>query len=197
MTQYRFKLIQILLEAAIPLLGLYVWEWSLYFILLFYLLDLLADHLFLHIKGIKVRKEQNSDSKKHVIPGSLSIGLLLIIGVMAHLTMLSIHSDIVFSDELMAFLMLEEMGIQQGYILLPLVFYAAYQQYKLEFLMPRRYRTMNSDQLWRPALRSYLLIIAFSGLALGISFLFHLSESVYVWGIVGVSSIYKFLLLKP
>ena len=50
------KYIQILGDAVIPLLGFFVWNWNIYFILLFYLLDLLVKEVVIHFKSNRIVK---------------------------------------------------------------------------------------------------------------------------------------------
>ena len=54
MTANKVKLIQTLGELLIPLLGYFFWNWSFYFIALFYFLDLLASTCILPLKINKI-----------------------------------------------------------------------------------------------------------------------------------------------
>jgi hypothetical protein len=196
MTAQRFKVIQVLLEATIPILGIFLWEWSLYFIILFYILDLFADHVFLHVKSKRVVKENSSAGKGWSRYG-IGAGVLLFLSLLlAHFTVLNTHPGIDFLIEIKNFWTYEELGIQQGYVLLPMLFFAAYQQYKMEFLLPARYRSMDMQTIWLPALRSFYLLFAFTSLAFGLSFWVNWSDTVYVLAIVMISSLYKLLELK-
>jgi hypothetical protein len=196
MTVQRFKVIQVLLEATIPILGIFLWEWSLYFIILFYILDLFADHVFLHVKSKRVVKE-NSSAGKGWLRYGIGAGVLLFLSLLlAHFTVLNTHPGIDFLIEIKNFWTYEELGIQQGYVLLPMLFFAAYQQYKMEFLLPARYRSMDMQTIWLPALRSFYLLFAFTSLAFGLSFWVNWSDIVYVLAIVIISSLYKLLELK-
>ena len=59
------KIIQVAADAAIPLMGFFLWDWSLYFILLFYLLDLLASEIIAHLSARKIR-EYNGQKKREL-----------------------------------------------------------------------------------------------------------------------------------
>src|SRR5690554_8069219 len=50
----RLRLINAISEAIIPLLGIFFFEWGIYFILLFYFIDLVATEVFLYIKVNKI-----------------------------------------------------------------------------------------------------------------------------------------------
>jgi hypothetical protein len=196
MTAQRFKVIQVLLEATIPILGIFLWDWSLYFIILFYMLDLFADHVFLHVKSKRVIKENKTAGKGWLSYG-IGAGVLLSLSLLlAHFTVLNTHPGIDFLMELKNFWTYEELGVQQGYVLLPMLFFAAYQQYKMEFLLPARYRSMEIQTIWLPALRSFYLLFAFTSLAFGLSFWVNWSDTVYVLAIVTISSAYKLFELK-
>jgi hypothetical protein len=196
MTAQRFKVIQVLLEATIPILGIFLWDWSLYFIILFYMLDLFADHVFLHVKSKRVIKENKTAGKGWLSYG-IGAGVLLSLSLLlAHFTVLNTHPGIDFLMELKNFWTYEELGVQQGYVLLPMLFFAAYQQYKMEFLLPARYRSMEIQTIWLPTLRSFYLLFAFTSLAFGLSFWVNWSDTVYVLAIVTISSAYKLLELK-
>ena len=50
----RVKYVQLFTEALIPLLGFFMWDWGLYFILLFYFIDITTDEVFSHLKSKKI-----------------------------------------------------------------------------------------------------------------------------------------------
>ena len=62
--------------------------------------------------------------------------------------------------ELQLFWEYEELGIQQGYILLPLIAYAAYAQYRMSFLMPGKAKKVLMDTVWRQHFIALFLILA-------------------------------------
>ena len=191
MTAQRFKVIQILLEAAIPLMGLYLWGWDLFFIVLFYVLDLIADHTFLHVKSKKILDEQRSGKDVWFRYSVLSVLVLAAVLLLALVTIQNLHPEMNLLAQAEIFWTYEELGLQQGYILLPLVFFAAYQQYKMEFLFTGKFRTIQQEAIWKPVMNAYLLILAFCGLAFGLSFWVVWLDAVYVLAIVVLSSLFK------
>jgi len=193
MTRERLKIIQIVLEAAIPLMGFFFWHWTLYFILLFYLLDLIADHVFKQLAGFRITKEGTDNAIAGIRTGTLGFLLLLTIIFLVHLGMYAIDPQINFIKEIVAFWNYEDMGMKQGYFLLPLVLMASYQQYKMEFLMPARYKTYTHSQNWKLSFKAYLICIAGAGLVIALSSFIKFEEIVYVISIVAVTSLFAFL----
>ena len=183
--------IQLVGDAVIPLAGAFFFDWSLYFILLFYCIDLLALEVILHLKSKKT-VEFRGINKKEWSKRGLKSGLLLLLTLaLIHLAVFFIESGIDFNQQLYDFIMYEEMGIAQGFILVPLIAFSAYQLYKMNFLMPARFRTISMDEIWKPHFNSLLIMIAFSGLTIGVSQFIVFPELVYVLAIVIVSSGYQ------
>ncbi len=189
----RMRYIQLGLEASIPLLGFFFWDWSLYFILLFYFIDLFAAEVIMHLKSRKIvdYSSTNEGRKKWVMRGAFSLSLLLLGVFIIHLSMLYIQEGIVFSDEVIAFWNYEDMGIKQGYLFVPLVLLLSYQQYRMEFLMPARYRKLSIVEVWRPHIQALVIIAGFAIFCLGVSFFFVFPEIVFVLGIVVFTVTYK------
>lgn len=184
--------IQLISDAIIPLAGALFFDWSLYFILIFYCLDLLALEVILHLKSKKTVEFRGINKKKWLNYGLKSGTLFLLVLLLIHLGVFFIHPGIDFQKELIDFMAYEEMGIQQGYILVPLIAFSAYQLYRMSFLMPARFRTIAMGEIWNPHLISLLIIIGFSGVVIGLSQFMVFHELVYILGIVGISSAYQF-----
>jgi len=72
------KYLLLVSDALIPLLGLFVWNWSLYFILLFYLLDLLAREVLTHVKTKGIYKAQGLQKKQKWVRNGLLSGILFL-----------------------------------------------------------------------------------------------------------------------
>jgi len=184
MTPKKLKYIQILFEGLIPLLGYFLWDWSLYFILLFYLMDLIVDEVFANLKSKHIIKAQSLPVKKGILNGVVGFTLLIVIILGIHLTMPSIQSNIVFIDEIILFWTYEELGIQQGLLLVPLVVFGAYQKYKLEFLQIEKYKTINFSQFWKQRHFAFILVIISSVSVFVLEQFIHLHELIYVLAIV-------------
>lgn len=181
----RILYIQILLEAALPILGFFMWNWSLYFILLFYLFDLLANELTVQLKAFQINKYHGGRSRIDWLKNAIvSLAILGISVLFIHIGMRLEHPEIDFIKEAIAFWTYEELGIQQGYLFLPLVFYMAYQEYKMLFLMPARYRTVSMKELWKSHNYNRVLLLLGSVLGCVILYVTPLPEIAVVLSII-------------
>lgn len=186
------KYIQLVGDALIPLAGLFLWDWGLYFIILFYLLDMLASEVITHLKSLKSIEYYGKGQKERLSYGIQSVVLLAISIVSIHTTLYFIQPGIDFKIEVIAFWTYEELGVQQGYILAPIVAFGAYQQYKMTFLRQKKFRLLEHVDIWKSHLKAFLLIIASCGIALGLSQMVEFSEMIYVLIIVATTSAYQF-----
>lgn len=190
----RMRYIQLALEAAIPVLGFFVWNWSLYFILLFYFLDLFASEIVMHLKARQVVLHQGKTQQKAWLSGAvMSSALLVFVILAAHAAVYHMHPEINFVHEIAAFWNYEEMGIPQGYMLAPLLLLMSFQQFRFEFMMPARYRTTTMKALWKPHYRALLLVALGALFAVGLSMVPGIPEVVYVSSIVAGASAYSLL----
>jgi hypothetical protein len=159
--QVQPKYFLILSDALIPLLGVFFWDWGLYFILLFYIIDLLAREALMHLKTHRIYLAQGlKNREKWFVKGVISLALFLLSITVIHLAVWWTNPSISFGKEIVNFWTYKELGIQQGYLLFPLVAYAAYAQYKMTFLMTGKARKVLMDSLWKQHFVALLLIIA-------------------------------------
>ncbi len=186
------KYLQLITDAIIPLLGYFFWHWNLYFIVLFYLLDYLAYEVFSHVKARKVSslKQDNSTWLKL---GIVSIVLFVLNSVLVQITMKSLVPTIDFTKEIIAFWNYKDMGIEQGYFLLPLIVIAGYQRYKMEFLMTGMFQKITIRQIFTKDIQAQLIALGFIALTFGLSYFIVFPEIVYVLGIVLFTGIYQLL----
>lgn len=186
------KYLQLITDAIIPLLGYFFWHWNLYFIVLFYLLDYLAYEVFSHVKARKVSslKQENSTWLKL---GIVSIVLFVLNSVLVQITMKSLVPTIDFTKEIIAFWNYKDMGIEQGYFLLPLIVIAGYQRYKMEFLMTGMFQKITIRQIFLKDIQAQLIAFGFIALTFGLSYFIVFPEIVYVLGIVLFTGIYQLL----
>ncbi|GAB5417133.1 MAG: hypothetical protein Crog4KO_19990 [Crocinitomicaceae bacterium] len=191
------KYILIFSDAFIPLLGLFVWNWSLYFILLFYLLDLLAREVLTHFKTREIYRVQGLKNTKKWQQKGIFSGVLFLISVVAiHIAVWCMQPEINFLKELQLFWEYEELGVQQGYILVPLIIYAAYAQFRMSFLMPGKARHVLMDSLWKQHFIALSLILAGALLAGGIGFFVAIPDIISVCTIVVCAAAYSLYLEK-
>lgn len=182
--------IQAIGEAVIPLLGYFFFDWNLYFILLFYFIDLFATEVFLNLKVKKIvefNRGQNINKKPLLLSAISFILILFLIGV-SHVAIYFILPGIDFYDEFILFMNYEELGvpIPQWMLLFPLVFFGNYQQYKMFFLMPARYRTKKIEDVFSSRLKALVIGSAGAFFAIILAYFFSLPAILYLLGIVVV-----------
>ena len=187
------KIFQLIGDAVIPLLGFFWWNWSLYFIVLFYLLDYLSNEVILNLKSKKITTFQEINSKSWIQKASLSFLLFLLGIILVHLSMKMLHPQIDFYKEFIEFLSYKDMGIAQGYFLIPLIVLVGFQRYKMEFLMPVRFKTLTIPTLWASHFKMQFTLIGCVAFTIGFQSLMALPETVYIIGIVVVTSVYQLL----
>lgn len=181
--------IQAIGELVIPLLGYFVFEWDLFFIGLYYVLDLIATEVFLQFKYSKVaayaKSQGDVEGLLRIRFGSILLSLLIITLFFIFNRWHYVQIDLVaaFSD----FLNYEEAGIPipQGYILLPLVFLGNYQQFQLTFIKPQRFKVLSIAIIRVNRWRALLFIVGFLGCFSGISLLFYVPDWLVLFSFVG------------
>lgn len=178
-------------EALIPVLGFFLWDWGLYFILLFYFIDILAQEVIMHLKSKKIIGAQNNaNSSSWLKSGALSAFVVLAMISLIHVAMFYIDPSIDFMKQIEAFWTYKEMGVQQGYLLLPLVGFMAYVQFRTDFLMVKMEESVVLEVIWKKHLKALLTIIGCVGITIGLSQIVVFPEVVYVLCIVGGIAVY-------
>lgn len=190
----RLRLIYAVAEAVIPLMGLLFFNWGLYFILLFYFIDLLASEVFSYIKVQKIIQFQRINFPFKLKYGRLALNSFLVVSVIliTHLAVYFIVPNIRFGEEFIAFLKYEEKGfpIPQGYILLPLVIIGNLQQYKMMFVKNNLYKRTSWKQLIFNRRKALFAALLGGVICIPIAYLVPIPESIYVFAIITV----KFLI---
>ena len=170
MTPTRLKVFQAIGEAVIPLLGFFYFDWSLYFILLFYFIDLIATEVFTYIKVNKIITFQRIGYSFKQRYGKLVFNTMLVVLllILSHLFIYFQQSGIHFREAFIQFLAYEEPGfpVAQGYILLPLVIFGNYQQYNSMFVKSNAYRIFSWKKLILSRRRA--LFVSLGGAILGL-----------------------------
>lgn len=189
------KYIQAAADAAIPLMGFFLWEWSLYFILLFYLLDLFASEIIAHLSARKIRA-YNGQKKLDVKQSMISLVLFVVTLFVVHVFVAAAVPGIDFKKEAIAFWSYEDMGIAQGYVLIPLILFVAIQRYRMEFLMRGKFRILQASNFWQQHFRMYFILIGGVGLSLGLALLVAIPELAFVLAAVVFTTTYT-IYFKP
>ena len=198
------KFIQLFGDAFIPILGFFLWNWSLYFIILFYFLDLLTKIVLLHIKAKKIidfNSKTNiefskSDQLKSFKSGVISFVYFVFVIFIVQISMPFIYDDFNTMKELNHFFMYKDMGIEQGYVLIPLIAFMGYTQYKMEFLKQGLFARIKIQELWRPHIQSMVVLVSLCSIGFILVQFVRLPESFFVLSIVLLSSSYQYYLIK-
>jgi len=189
--------LKIFADLLIPILGFLWWNWSIYFILLFLLLDLAVSEVLVHLKTKKIKSYSEKVVLKQWVKFGVYSFLLFIMSTVAiHIGMKQIHFDINFTDEIYNFLSYKEMGVAQGIVLIPLVVFMGYSQYKTEFLIPQVFRGISFEKLWKNYFIVHFSLFGFILLMGLLAAVTNFNEWVYL-GIMLLSILtYKLLLLR-
>ena len=131
MNKRNTLLIQILGELAIPLMGFFLWNWSLYFILLFYIIE----NLFATYFQVETFRKFQALIQKKSIPLNVKqvfifLGYWLLEVIFIHVFLFLTNPSIQFGKEIIDFFMYEDMGIPQGFLLIPLLYFASTMKMK-------------------------------------------------------------------
>ncbi|MBX2950593.1 MAG: hypothetical protein KF704_15030 [Crocinitomicaceae bacterium] len=193
--QERQLYIQIFSNLLIPVLGFWLWGWSLYFIVLFYILDILSSEVVVYLKSKKIREAGKKETVKSPVNTYKIISGLFLVATIAfiQLGIMLIHPEIRLQDEIRSFLTYKEMGIQQGFLLIPLVVLMAFSSYKIEFLVPKVYLREEQRSLWKFHLKERFLLITFCAILTFIATGFQFQEWVILTVILAVTSGYTYL----
>jgi hypothetical protein len=181
--------LRLLLNLIIPVLGFWVWNWSLYFILLFYMIDLLSNEVVLHLKIRKIKSIQQQ--KQLQIPtkiyGAISGLFFLLIISQINLGIVLLYPDFDFKQEIW------ELGISQGFVLLPLIGMMTYSTYKMDFLVPKMYLRQEEKNTWKNHLKEHFLLLAFCVVLTLFSVAYQFSESISMIVILVITTGYNYL----
>jgi hypothetical protein len=186
MTLKQSAIFQTVLEAALPLAGYFYWHWDTSFILLFYLLDWI---LFLAINSVKAKKRFAYSGlvteKKHALR-TLLLGSAFLFATcfIVILNMQLLQPSFHFTDRVIAFLMYEDIGIAQGYVLLPLLLLNGISVYKQQFIRPELYKYLTMGQLINESSKQGLLLLACAGLFFGVSLFMQLPEEILLFSTI-------------
>jgi hypothetical protein len=144
----HIRIIQILAELLIPILGYFFWSWSFYFISLFFILDYCVQ------LGVVIAKDRKIRYYNSIQELPVNNYLLLMLSYVLIIVLLLILNYLIvptlsFKNETYQFLMYKELGIPQGVILLPLIIFGGIQEYKMNFVRNGAFRTKNFDLFWK------------------------------------------------
>jgi hypothetical protein len=193
MTPKKAVRVQTLIEGLIPVLGYFYWNWDASFILLFYLIDWV---LFWVLSLLKARKRiqfsENIPEKRLAIKQLSSAFLCILSTSLAVFYLLpNMHTPFSWTERIGAFLSYSDMGIQQGFILIPLMVLSGYLVYKQQFLVPQLFRKYPANYFTRESIRQGLVISIVFGLVLLLSYFVQLPDEVLLFGTVSGVIVYR------
>ena len=187
--------IQLIGDLLIPILGFLFWDWGLYFILLFILFDTITFEFFQHVKSYRIIHENKLSPRNWIIWGGVSFicfsVFLIILHFAIHFTIPSIN----FLTELWLFWSYEDVGIQQGYLLLPILLFSGYTNYKQTFLLTNQMKTLTLNQLWLPNMKQHVIRIGASVFWLCLASLVTLPITFWVLLVLLSTAAYRWMLL--
>lgn len=187
----QIKLIQIIAELAIPLLGYFYWKWNIFFIFLFLFLDLVANTVLLHFKQQKIKEHQNE--RTTILPYYLMY-LVGLSGVFygALLCCQKIIPDFDFYKQVHTFFFLKDMGISQGYLLVPLIVLTGIMQYKAEFKNTKKYVSTKLSRLLNLHLLGILLPLVGAFFIFGLLQFMQIPQLILICVLLGGCATYSY-----
>lgn len=114
-------------DIGIPIFGFFFWNWSIYFICLYFILDQFSREISGLIRMNSIRERVRLAPQMYFVHISSFVLCLLAVHYYVH----SLHSDIIFLKEINDFFWFEDMGIAQGFILIPIVLFSERMRYKM------------------------------------------------------------------
>jgi len=170
--------VQLIGELVIPLLGYFLWDWSLLFILLFYLIENLFFSYFRietvrEVKKTVWKKEQPRELKIF----SKSLTLWTIEFVLVHLFIAVIYPNQSFIKEWVDFFMYQDLGIPQGIILLPLIYISSRMKMKQDVMLNiRNLKSVEELNHMTVSFKHSWISIGIWGILIGINFFIPIHE---------------------
>lgn len=188
---------QTAVELLIPVLGYFSWHWNLNFILLYYFIDLLLV-LGLSIAKANKRIAYAGISERPIFYrlyfASLGIFTAALLLIMSSLFIQQPDLDV--KGEVLRFLLYKDMGIEQGYVLVPLMVLNGILLYRQSYLMTAQYRVEDTMAMLKPLFRQSLVVFAVAAIVLGVSYLTPIPEIVLVFGSIVCISAYRWFFLR-
>jgi hypothetical protein len=170
--------IQLIGELVIPLLGYFFWDWSLLFILLFYLIENLFFSYF-RIETIREIKKTilKTEQKREFQDLVKSFSLWLIECVLVHLFIMLIYPNQSFTSEWINFFMYQDLGIPQGIVLLPLLYFSSKMKKKQDVVFTiRNMKSVDELILLKVNFKQSWVSIAIWGVLIGVNYFVSLHE---------------------
>lgn len=183
--------IQLLGDLIISLIGYLYWDWNIYFILLFMLLDVIARSVLLEFKVRKLAK--HSGLKSSFIAFISNFLLVIVLISTAHIALYFLQSNIDLYKEFIRFLTVKEMGIPQGALLIPLIGFMVYAEYNFQFVRLELYKIQQISTLRKQHTQDIIASIILSGSYLLMGVFFQIKEVYLVYSLLGIVLLYRII----
>ena len=122
------KIVLLLGDIALPLIGFFFWNWGFYFIALYFIIDQLAKQAFLILR-LKNISLQFTEKVIRLFKSWILFFFEVLIIILINYQMTVDFNPI---NGIIKFLTYKDMGIQQGMILIPLLIFAEWMKTKIE-----------------------------------------------------------------
>jgi hypothetical protein len=126
--RHQEKIAVLIGDVALPLIGFFFWDWGFYFIALYFLIDQFAKQVFLLPRLVSA--QVILPLKAIIFAKSILLFLFQILLIL--LINYQLNPQFNLFQESINFIMYKDMGIQQGFILVPLLFAAEWLKLKTD-----------------------------------------------------------------
>jgi hypothetical protein len=160
--RHQEKIAVLIGDVALPLIGFFFWDWGFYFIALYFLIDQFAKQVFLLPRLVSA--QVILPLKAIIFAKSILLFLFQILLIL--LINYQLNPQFNLFQESINFIMYKDMGIQQGFILVPLLFAAEWLKLKTDN------KVLKSSEIKRLKINHVLkqaqILLSILGLLLGI-----------------------------
>lgn len=195
MTPRNAIIFQTVIEALLPILGYFYWSWDASFILMFYLIDWLLFWVLTLFKARKRIDYSGNEVEKQLATKHLAIAFCCILStsLAVFFTLPNVHTHFSWTERIWAFLTYSDMGIQQGFVLIPLMVLSGYLAYKQQFLLPQLFRKYPVNQFTQESVKQGIILSFAFGITLAVSYFIRIPDEVILFGIVLGVVIYRLI----
>lgn len=186
-------LFQYSLEIALPIIGYFFFGWSIAVIIAFYFMDYLASEVARHRRHIKI---MNHDEKANKNLLALGIGFSFIFFIISlvwaiwNSMLMSFGKSANYLDEMRVFF------VEEGWILLPIVYFAYHLKDTMAFYMPRRFTQFDFNRTIKFYLIEHMAMFALVMSGIFCWLQFDIPDIPALLGFIIVKLTFDFLLVK-
>lgn len=149
-------------DVLIPILGYFLWNWSIYFICLFILIDQFSREISILIRMRIMRNRLRLSLRSYILNMLIFVGFLSMVHVFNYI----LHPDIGFFDEMNAFFWYKDSGIAQGFLLFPLLIFSERLRFKMNMKQFSDEMHLQSWQKHTVQMLSYFIVFLILSIAL-------------------------------